>query len=176
MNISHSHSSNQLDKAKAKIVKLNDIPHIKMKGIILSKGAFDLLHYGHISLFSYLNELKTKNDFQVVVAVASDKVVKMKKGEKRPINPEYDRMMQIALLPQVDYVLLHDEANYINLIKTLQPDFFIKGMDTVGDQKGIDKLIEKNPEFGVMKQDSQIIVFQDDSKISTSSIIKKLQH
>lgn len=173
--IIYSHSTNQLSKAKQKIITLSDLLSVKSPGWILTKGAFDLLHYGHISLFSFLNDLKQQNKLWTVVAIASDKIIKTKKGEKRPINPEKDRMMQVALLPQVDYVLLHDEPDYVSLIKTLQPDFYIKGMDTVGDEKEIAKLTEHNPEFGFMKESSQIVVFQDDSKISTSEIIKKVK-
>ena len=47
---------------------------------ILTKGTFDILHRGHLSLFSYLQALKKQYNAQLVVGVASDNEVR---GRKR---------------------------------------------------------------------------------------------
>lgn len=173
LNIKYSNSSEQIDWVKNKIVSLENLSGSKHTGFILTKGAFDLLHYGHLSLFSYLHELKEASGNKIVVAIASDRIVKLKKGDTRPINPENERLLQISMLPQVDYVILHDEADYTNLIKTLQPKVYVKGMDTAGTD--LNDIALRNPEFDLLPKDSEIIIFQDDSSISTSEIIKRIK-
>lgn len=99
--------------------------------IVFTNGCFDVLHIGHIE---YLKFCKAHGDV-VVVGLNSDKSVKMIKGQGRPINNQYDRAAVLAALQTVDYIIIFDEADPLNLIKQIRPDILIKGKDW--EQKGI---------------------------------------
>ena len=174
MNFQSIDASVSTNEAVKKIVLLPEIPNTVRGKCIFSKGVFDLLHYGHLSLFYYLKELKNKHKYSIVVGVTSDAVVKMKKGPKRPINPEKERLLQIALLPQIDFLYLHDEPGYSSAISILQPKFYIKGMDTAGAARNQEELMQANPEFGFMTTESEVVIFSDDGSISSSTIIKRI--
>ena len=165
MRISRVDSEDTIALATNKIKNISEIVSATKEGCILTKGVFDLIHYGHLSLFAYLERLKRSNGYFIVVAITSDQMVKVKKGSNRPINPEEERLKQIALLPQVDYS---------SLVSILKPKIYVKGMDTVGKDTDMEKLISKNKEFELMPEDSQIIVFSDNSSISSSLIIDRI--
>lgn len=174
MNFQNIYSDISVTKAHKKIVSLTEIPNSVLGNCIFTKGVFDLLHYGHLSLFYYLNELKDKYNYSIVVGVTSDNIVKRKKGPNRPINPEKERLLQIALLPQIDFLYLHDESGYSSVITILQPKFYIKGMDTAGAARNKEELMQANPEFSFMPTESEVVIFSDDGSISSSTIIKRI--
>jgi len=103
------------------------IARLKRQGktIVFTNGCFDLLHLGHVK---YLQDAKRKGD-TLVVAINSDHSVRKIKGTKRPIVKEKDRLMILAALESVDYVLLFDEETPLKVIKTLKPDILVKGRD-----------------------------------------------
>ncbi len=100
------------------------------KKIVFTNGCFDLIHTGHTR---YLAEAKSLGDV-LVVAVNSDKSVRMIKGKQRPINSETDRMETLAALESVDYVTLFDEPDPYRVISELLPDVLVKGGDWHVDQ------------------------------------------
>lgn len=99
--------------------------------IVFTNGCFDVLHIGHIE---YLKFCKSKGDV-VVVGLNSDKSVRIIKGPGRPVNNQYDRASVLAALESVDYIVIFDEADPLNLIKQVRPDVLIKGKDW--EQKGV---------------------------------------
>ncbi len=115
----------------------NIVKELKEKGkvIVLTNGAFDLLHYGHIS---YLREAKENGDI-LIVAVNSDNSVRRLKGESRPIIDENGRAYLVASLKVVDYVVIFEEDNVKRILSELIPHLHIKGPDysveTVAESK-----------------------------------------
>ncbi len=95
------------------------------KKIVFTNGCFDLIHTGHTR---YLAEARALGDV-LVVAVNSDASVRTIKGNKRPINPENDRMETLAALEAVSYVTLFNERDPHRIISELQPDVLVKGGD-----------------------------------------------
>lgn len=95
------------------------------KRIVFTNGCFDLLHLGHIKL---LAEAKKKGDV-LVVGLNSDFSIKGLKGPSRPILCQDDRAQILAALECVDYVVVFDEPNPLNLIECIRPDVLIKGGD-----------------------------------------------
>jgi D-beta-D-heptose 7-phosphate kinase/D-beta-D-heptose 1-phosphate adenosyltransferase len=93
--------------------------------IVFTNGCFDVIHRGHIE---YLKFCKEHGDI-VVVGLNSDSSVKMIKGAGRPINKQYDRAAVLAALETVDYIVIFDEADPLELIKKVKPDVLIKGKD-----------------------------------------------
>lgn len=94
--------------------------------IVFTNGCFDLLHIGHTR---YLDEAKQLGE-RLVVGINSDESVRqLAKGANRPIVPDAQRAEVIAALECVDYVILFDEPDPLNLIKAIQPNVLVKGGD-----------------------------------------------
>lgn len=97
----------------------------KGKKVVFTNGCFDLVHAGHVSSF---NQAKSMGDV-LIVAVNSDASVKRLKGDKRPIVSEQNRMAMLCALECIDYVILMEDDNPINLIQAIKPDITVKGKD-----------------------------------------------
>ena len=115
------------------------IPYLNMEGarslvelfrernqkIVFTNGCFDILHAGHVE---YLEAAKSKGD-KLIVGINSDRSVAQLKGSKRPINKLIHRAKVLGSLRCVDEVVMFDEETPIKLIKSLKPDFLVKGGD-----------------------------------------------
>ncbi len=82
----------------------------------------------------------------------SDKSVKIIKGDKRPIVGQENRAFVLANLKPVDYVIMFDEDNPLNLIKKILPDVLVKGADWHKDKIiGADAVIQNGGEVKTIK-------------------------
>ena len=122
-----------IDKIKAR----QDLPAIldahrqRSLRIVLTNGCFDLLHIGHIR---YLQSARALGAL-LIIAVNSDSSVRLLgKGPGRPIVPEARRVEVLSALSCVDYVVLFDEPNPLEIITFIQPDILAKGGDWDLDQ------------------------------------------
>jgi D-glycero-beta-D-manno-heptose 1-phosphate adenylyltransferase len=95
------------------------------KKLVFTNGCFDILHRGHVT---YLNEAKSLGDV-LVVGVNSDESVKRLKGSDRPLNNQTDRSFLLENLKSVDYTIIFKEETPYNLIKSILPDYLVKGGD-----------------------------------------------
>ncbi len=95
------------------------------KKIVFTNGVFDIIHSGHVE---YLTEAKSLGDV-LIVGLNSDSSVKMIKGDKRPIVQQDNRAYVLANLKPVDFVVIFDEDNPLNVIKRVMPDILVKGAD-----------------------------------------------
>ena len=93
--------------------------------IVMTNGCFDVLHAGHVA---YLEEAKSLGD-RLIVAVNDDDSVRRLKGESRPINALDDRMLVLAGLAAVDWVVPFAEDTPANLIAAVLPEVLVKGGD-----------------------------------------------
>ena len=101
------------------------------ESIVFTNGCFDLLHIGHVR---YLEEAKNLGD-RLVVGLNSDQSIRgLSKGTGRPIIPESQRAEIIAAIGCVDYVIIFEEADPLNLIKVIQPHVLVKGGDWTPDR------------------------------------------
>lgn len=99
------------------------------ESIILSNGCFDLFHVGHIR---YLAGAKALGG-TLVVAVNSDRQVRILKGDGRPFMPEGERAEIVAALECVDLVTIFDEPTVTETILAIRPDIHTKGTDYTVD-------------------------------------------
>jgi rfaE bifunctional protein nucleotidyltransferase chain/domain len=93
--------------------------------IVLTNGAFDVLHPGHVRA---LEEAATHGGV-LVVAVNDDDSVRGHKGPDRPIVTARDRAEVVAALACVDYVVVFPDATVDRLLEALRPDVHAKGRD-----------------------------------------------
>ncbi len=91
----------------------------------MTNGCFDILHAGHVA---YLEEAKSLGD-RLIVAVNDDASVRRLKGESRPINSLEDRLLVLAGLAAVDWVVPFSEDTPAALIGKILPDVLVKGGD-----------------------------------------------
>jgi rfaE bifunctional protein nucleotidyltransferase chain/domain len=95
------------------------------KRVVLANGCFDILHVGHLR---YLKAARALGDV-LVVAINSDRSVRTIKDAGRPILDERERVALVSALDCVDYVVLFDEPDVAQILKTLRPSIHAKGTD-----------------------------------------------
>lgn len=101
------------------------------KRIVFTNGCFDLMHIGHTR---YLQAAKALGDI-LVVGVNSDASVRtLDKAPDRPIVPGAQRAEVLAALGCVDFVVMFDESDPLQLITAVQPDVLVKGGDWAIDR------------------------------------------
>src|SRR5690349_11653472 len=89
------------------------------KRIVFTNGCFDLMHVGHTR---YLQAARALGNI-LVVGVNSDASVRtLDKAPDRPIVPEAQRAEVVAALGCVDFVVIFDESDPLQLIAAIQPD------------------------------------------------------
>jgi D-glycero-beta-D-manno-heptose 1-phosphate adenylyltransferase len=109
-----------------KLRKLEQLaPLLKGKKTVLANGCFDILHVGHLR---YLQGAKNLGDV-LVVAVNSDKSMRLIKDSGRPILPESERVALVSALRCVDHVLLFDDPDVGRVLDVLRPTIHAKGTD-----------------------------------------------
>jgi rfaE bifunctional protein nucleotidyltransferase chain/domain len=98
--------------------------------LVFTNGVFDLLHVGHVR---YLAQARALGD-ALVVAINSDRAVRVLKGPNRPVFGQAERAEILAALRSVDYVTIFDDISPRKLIAKLLPDLLVKGGDYGLDQ------------------------------------------
>ena len=97
--------------------------------VVLTNGAFDLLHVGHLRYLAAAKELGDR----LVVAVNSDLSVRLAKGSKRPIVPETERAEMLCHLEAVDRLFFFDDLTVGPVLESLRPAIHAKGTDYTVD-------------------------------------------
>jgi D-beta-D-heptose 7-phosphate kinase/D-beta-D-heptose 1-phosphate adenosyltransferase len=137
--------------------------HQRGERVIMTNGCFDVLHAGHVA---YLEEAKSLGD-RLIVAVNDDDSVRRLKGESRPINALEDRLLVLAGLAAVDWVVPFSEDTPAALIAKILPDVLVKGGDYNPDEiAGAKEVLRNGGEV-------RVLPFRDGH--SSSRIIDKLR-
>jgi len=95
------------------------------KRIVLTNGAFDILHVGHVRSLIAAGALGDV----LVVALNADASVRRLKGPLRPVIPAEERAETLAALGCVDFVHVFEESDVCELIRLLRPHVYAKGGD-----------------------------------------------
>jgi D-beta-D-heptose 7-phosphate kinase/D-beta-D-heptose 1-phosphate adenosyltransferase len=131
--------------------------------VVMTNGCFDILHAGHVA---YLEEAKSLGD-RLIVAVNDDESVRRLKGEARPINPLEDRMLVLAGLAAVDWVVPFSEDTPASLIESVLPDVLVKGGDYRPDEIAGGKAVLAN------NGEVRVLAFHDGR--STTGMIERMK-
>lgn len=124
---------------------LSEIPELvrelkrKGKKIVLTNGCFDLLHAGHIILFSASKQLGDV----LIVAIDDDHSVRELKGEGRPVISERERVRILSALDSVDYVSIFSSGELEKLIEIIRPDVLTKGSNYAAHEVFGHKIVEQ---------------------------------
>jgi len=140
----------------------------QMGKTVLTSGAFDLLHYGHIHLLEEAKKLGGPNS-RLVVIVARDETINRLKG-KPPVIPEDQRRAVIEALKVVDEALLgYEDINMSKVINLIKPDIIAVGYDQQNIENMTNQIIEKQKlSIKVIKLDKF-----GKSELNSSSKIKR---
>jgi len=131
--------------------------------IVLAHGTFDLLHVGHIKHLKFAKKFGQK----LIVSITADKFVK--KGHGRPYFKEIYRKEMLESLEFIDYVFIVNDASAIPAIKTVKPDFYLKGEEYKDNSKDITKKIKKE-KLEVKKYNGKVI-YSNEIVYSSSNLI-----
>ncbi|HEX5339373.1 MAG TPA: bifunctional D-glycero-beta-D-manno-heptose-7-phosphate kinase/D-glycero-beta-D-manno-heptose 1-phosphate adenylyltransferase HldE [Gammaproteobacteria bacterium] len=144
---------------------LDAVAHARSQGerIIMTNGVFDILHAGHVS---YLSAARKLGD-RLIVAVNDDASVTRLKGPKRPVNNLADRMMVLAALSCVDWVVPFTEDTPERLICKVLPEVLVKGGDYAPEEVAGYGCVKKNG------GEVRILPFVEG--LSTTSTIEKIR-
>lgn len=103
-----------------------------MSRTVLSVGTFDLLHPGHVSLFSHCRRVAGP-DGKVVIGVNTSEFAAQFKPA--PVQSTHERMLMVGACRDVDQVTLNDAACLGPLIAETHADFLLIGQDwATGDR------------------------------------------
>ena len=152
-----------------KIFYFNDIKKkllnkIKNKKVVLCHGVFDLLHIGHLNHFE---EAKKFGEI-LIVSITDDAFVK--KGPNRPVFKSYERSKMICALSYVDYVIINNNFTAENVIKTIKPSVYAKGIDYLNSKNDFTNNI--NSEIRSVKSVNGVIKITKSAKLGSSKILK----
>jgi len=141
------------------------------KTIGLITGCFDILHQGHLALFTFAK----KHCDILVVGVENDETVKRSKGKKRPVNDEKTRIGNLAKIKEVNCVFpIKVVATfgrggisdlYLPILKKIKPDFLITNIWTDKYWRKKEKVLKG---LGI-----KLIKHQEKIPISTTRIIER---
>ena len=148
------------------IQKLITNKSLKKKSLVLVGGTFDLLHSSHID---FLEQSKRLGDI-LIVGIVSDKEVKRRKGESRPIQSQKERARIISALKPVDFVFISNLSAYNDkIISMLSPSVVVFSLDGAKElhRKKYKRKIEKS--FPTVQ-----VKIVDTIRLSTSAIIDKI--
>jgi rfaE bifunctional protein kinase chain/domain/rfaE bifunctional protein nucleotidyltransferase chain/domain len=135
------------------------------KKIVLCHGVFDLVHYGHIMHFK---SAKQHGDI-LIVSITRDKFIK--KGFNRPIFNEIQRLKYLSEIELIDYLYICETESAEDSIKTIKPNFYVKGPDYKDNSLDFTKkiYIEKS----LVEKFNGKIIYTNDKKFSSSTIINE---
>ena len=115
------HIRNKIVSVKELLNKLSRL-RIKKK-VALCHGTFDIVHPGHIRHLTYA---KLKSDI-LIASVTSDKYVTKKK--EGAYVPDSLRSLNLASLEIVDFVVIDNNLEPLNILSKIKPDYFVKGFE-----------------------------------------------
>jgi D-beta-D-heptose 7-phosphate kinase/D-beta-D-heptose 1-phosphate adenosyltransferase len=133
------------DSTAVKHKRMSDLPalvqELKKQGkrIVLTNGCFDLLHTGHILLFSASKQLGDV----LFVAIDDDSSVEALKGPDRPVIKARERVRIIGALDTVDYVVEFASEELESLINIIRPDVLTKGSNYSSEEVIGGKLVKQ---------------------------------
>lgn len=96
---------------------------------VFVNGCFDVLHPGHMRLFSYARSLGD----HLTVAIDSDTKVALDKGSDRPINNEQFRKEMLLAIRWIDRVEIFNTPKELSdIVYLIETDIMVVGSDWKG--------------------------------------------
>lgn len=133
------------------------------KTVVHCHGVFDLLHPGHIRHFQ---DARKQGDLLVVTLTADRHV---NKGAGRPVFTEAIRAETLAAITHIDFVAINEEPDAINLINTLKPSVYVKGIEYKNFAKDVTNKIQL--EVDAVESNGGRMHYTDDIVFSSTELL-----
>ena len=131
--------------------------------IVLTQGVYDLIHEGHAT---YLEKAKSLGDI-LIVGIDSDELTRMRKGPKRPIVPQQERINMLLHLRHVDLVTVKEVHHGLgDLIQTVKPDVMVFSAST--------KEVTPDDVKGYQQYCGEIVVLPPQATTTTTARVRNL--
>ncbi len=131
--------------------------------VVLTQGVYDLIHEGHAA---YLEKAKTLGDI-LIVGVDSDELTKIRKGPRRPIVPQTERINMLLHLRHVDIVTVKEAHHGIgDIIEIVKPDVMVFSSST--------KEVGQDDVEGYRQHCGEIVVLPPQATTTTSARVRNL--
>lgn len=150
---------------KKKFIKALEKIRKNKKTIVLCHGVFDLVHYGHILHFK---SAKKFGDV-LIVSITKDKFIK--KGIGRPVFNQTQRLNYLNEIKIIDLLYVCETESAADSIRTIKPDFYVKGPDYKNNSLDSTKKIYL--EKKLVEKFQGKIAYTNDEKFSSSTIINE---
>lgn len=152
------------NKIKTKDELRDILEGLKRRGkkIVFTNGCFDILHVGHVRCLEEASKLGDT----LVVALNSDRSVQTIKGPPKPFTPEAARAEVLSALACVDYVVIFDEPDPLELITSLKPNVLVKGGDWTSETTIGREVVEK--------AGGKVVIIPQIQGVSTTGIIDRI--
>lgn len=152
------------------IINYKNLTQIAKTGnIVYARGAFDLLHAGHIDFIEFA---KKQGDI-LVLGIISDNVIRKNKGVGRPIRDENDRARVADSIKGVDYTFIvpeptEDLSSTEIVLDLLKPDTFVLFDEKEAYTQHFRDLLNKHG--------TKLVLDKSDKRSSTTVLIEKMRN
>ncbi len=151
--------------SKEDFEKIRDKLKAEGKTVAMCHGVFDLVHLGHII---HLKKAKEIADL-LVVSITAAKYVR--KGEGRPYFSDDDRRQVLSSLEFVDYVLLSEGYTADDVIRTVRPDFYVKGSEYKVQEDDVTEEIQN--EVSLVEEFGGKVYYTEGEVFSSTNLINR---
>ncbi|MGB4680008.1 adenylyltransferase/cytidyltransferase family protein [Methanothrix sp.] len=134
----------------------------------LVSGSFDLIHLGHVRL---INTAKSLCDVLVVATMSTSSIRKQDKNVHgdRPIYSQEDRVTVLSALRSTDHIVIFDELDCKEVIRSLKPDIYFK------HQKDMERTVVRE-ECGLVRTlGGKVIITTESAGYSSTDIINHMR-
>jgi len=138
----------------------------RLKNVVLAGGVFDIVHAGHVA---HLKKAKSYGK-TLIIHIPSDKRVREKKGDGRPVFSQEKRALLVEAIRFVDYVFIHDGRHYDQeVIDAVKPDIILFNKEAYSE--------DVKEKIKNLKNFKGKVIVSDEEKIdSTSGIIERIKN
>ena len=148
----------------SELADLSDRLRRKGHTIVLTNGCFDLLHAGHLHLFSASREMGDS----LIVAIDDDASVKKLKGPGRPVIGERERIRTLCALDSIDHLVVYTNGRLKDVIEAIRPDILTKGSNY--DVAAVAGRQEVEQHGGIVK------IVPTEQGLSSTNIIERIKN
>lgn len=136
------------------------------RNIVLTTGAFDVLHEGH---FAYLEHARSLGDV-LVVGINDDNFVRKIKGPNRPYYNQGVRALNLSQLSCVNVVYVFSFEEQVAIIEAVSPKIFVMSDSSHRTPDERREQLDKLESIG-----SEIVVLAPFSDVHSTDLIKQLR-